>query len=214
MEQAQLAVPNRTSDYYEDVDPRFAEPMPPPPTGPSSLVPAPLIPGHLNALPNHSSNSLNIVDPNTIRHSNYPEDNDGSRSPAASEISHFTSISQRGINPAWRPAPGGELIAVLNDLSLPANCSYTGPPMPGAYGPGPGPRRPMRQEDMILEANAENPDFAIPGVNVGRGRGRGRGGRGGGAVRGGLPPLSTPAANMGLGSQGRLVDPLQRRPNF
>ena len=36
----------------------------------------------------------------------------------------------------------------------------------------------MRQEDVILEANAANPDFAVPGVGMGRGRGRGRG-RGG-----------------------------------
>lgn len=58
----------------------------------------------------------------------------------------------------------------------------------------------MRQEDVILEANAANPDFAVPGAELGRGRGRGRGrgGRGGGMM-----PPSASMANMGLGNQGR-----------
>lgn len=57
----------------------------------------------------------------------------------------------------------------------------------------------MRQEDVILEANAANPDFAVPGADFGRGRGRGRGGRG---ARGGpMAPAMIPAA--GLGNQGR-----------
>ena len=73
--------------------------------------------------------------------------------------------------------------------------------MPASYGPY-GPRRPMRQEDVILEANAANPDFAIPGGGLGRGGGRGRG-RGG---RGGMPPPSATMANAGLGNQGRLVN--------
>ena len=56
---------------------------------------------------------------------------------------------------------------------------FTGPPMPTSYGHY-GPRRPLRQEDVILEANAANPDFVIPGASLGRGgaRGRGRGGTG------------------------------------
>lgn len=59
-----------------------------------------------------------------------------------------------------------------------------------------GPRRPMRPEDVILEANAANPDFAIPGAGLGRGGARGRGrGRGGTATM----------ANAGLGT-GRSVD--------
>jgi hypothetical protein len=57
-----------------------------------------------------------------------------------------------------------------------------GPPPPGNFPPyqgggyagGYGGRRPPRQEDIILEANSANPDFAIPGVG-GRGRGRGIG---------------------------------------
>ena len=58
----------------------------------------------------------------------------------------------------------------------------------GQFAPFPGQqRRPMRPEDVILEANAANPDFMIPGA--GRGRGRGGGGRGrgrGGAMM--MPP--------------------------
>jgi hypothetical protein len=62
--------------------------------------------------------------------------------------------------------------------------------MPAPYGPY-GQRRPLRPEDVILEANAVNPDFAIPGAGPpGRGGGRGRGGRGG------INPLT----NAGLGA--------------
>lgn len=66
------------------------------------------------------------------------------------------------------------------------------------YGPY-GPRRPMRQEDVILEANAANPDFALPGVGLGRGRGRG-GARGGG---GGGMPIPGASQMGGMGNQGR-----------
>lgn len=55
----------------------------------------------------------------------------------------------------------------------------------------------MRQEDVILEANAANPDFAVPGAELGRGRGRGmRGGRGG-------PIAPATMAGMGMGNPGR-----------
>ncbi|KAF1966927.1 pali-domain-containing protein [Bimuria novae-zelandiae CBS 107.79] len=143
----------QTSDYYyEDVDPRFAEPLNnAPPPGP---LPSALVPGVPNSQLNHSNHSLNTSDPNLLRNSSFEDD--GSRSPAASEASHFTSVSQRGVNPNWRPAPG--------------------PPMPASYGPY-GPRRPLRQED-VLEVNAANPNFALPGAGLGRGgpKGRGRGG--------------------------------------
>jgi len=59
----------------------------------------------------------------------------------------------------------------------------------------------MRQEDVILEANAANPDFALPGATMGRGRGGARGRDGPG--RGGMLPPSATMANMGLGNQGR-----------
>lgn len=77
----------------------------------------------------------------------------GPRSPAASEASNFTSVSQRGINPRW---PG------YNNNGAP-------PPPPGMImgAGGPPPRR--RQEDVLLAAN---PDFAIPGTGPGKGIGR------------------------------------------
>jgi hypothetical protein len=77
----------------------------------------------------------------------------------------------------------------------------------GQFGPyngpgGPMPRRPMRQEDAILEASAANPDFAIPGGMPGRGRGRGlgRGGRGGPM---GPPPPATMMNGPGLSNTSR-----------
>lgn len=93
----------------------------------------------------------------------------GMRSPTGSDTSHFTSISQRGINPAWRPSVG-------------------------SYPSGPGSTASAaqrRREDVILTAN---PDFSLPGLPSGRGaRGRGRG-RGGGLPRGaGAPSGLTPA---------------------
>lgn len=173
---------DRSSDYYEDVDPKFAEPARPnPPAMPTSLMPG-----------GYSSNPTllaaperppQLLDPNLPRTSSYEDLPDGSRSPAASEASHFTSVSQRPVNPAWRPemgAPAGNF---------------------GPYnGPGPGRGRPMRPEDVILDANAANPDFAIPGVGIGGGRGRGRGafrGRG----RGAPPPAMM--LQQGLQTPGR-----------
>lgn len=62
-------------EYYEDVDPRFAEPAPV-----QKPTPAPI----------HATNSYEDTPP-------------GSSSPVASEHSTFTSISQRGVNPRWIP---------------------------------------------------------------------------------------------------------------
>jgi hypothetical protein len=174
-----LPAPTRnepTSDYYEDVDPKFAEPaQSQPPPMPTSLMPG----GY--AHPNISNPSFLSAphgsDPNLPRTSSYDDLPDGSRSPAASEASHFTSVSQRPVNPNWRPemgAPAGQF------------APYGGP------GGPPGPRRPMRQEDAILEANSANPDFAIPGS-------RGRGGRGRGRGRGGPIGPPPPATMMGPG---------------
>ncbi|KAF2488889.1 pali-domain-containing protein [Lophium mytilinum] len=178
---------NKSSDYYEDVDPRFAD------TPQATELPAALVPGyaanqHLPSIPQNapylpaaSPNHLHPNEPVLERDSSYESIAEGSRSPAASEASHFTSVSQRGVNPNWRPPPPG----------------MGGPPPPGQYPPyqgagyagGYGARRPPRQEDIILESNAVNPDFAIPGVGLG-GRGGGRGGRGGGRQPGVIPPIA------------------------
>lgn len=171
----------RSADYYEDIDPKFAEPTtrsPAPGPLPSSLMPG-VYPASNPNYRNNTPPTLNVSDPNLVRNSSYEDMQDGSRSPAASEASHFTSVSQRGVNPNWRPPPPGQ----------------GGPPLPGQYAPYG--RRPMRQEDIILEANAANPDFALPGA----GRGMGRGGRGGRGRGGPIAPAMIPGA--GLGNQGR-----------
>jgi hypothetical protein len=186
---APLATHNESSsEYYEDVDPRFAEPArsnPPP-------MPTALMPGGYSH-PNNSNPSFlqappplfNNSDPNLPRTSSYDDLPEGSRSPVASEASHFTSVSQRPVNPNWRP-----------DMGAPA-----GQFAPYGGGGGGPPRRPMRQEDAILEANVANPDFAIPGAMPGRGRGRGRGGRGGGGM-GPMPP-ATMMGGPGLSNTSR-----------
>jgi hypothetical protein len=60
------------------------------------------------------------------------------RSPAGSERSGFTSVSQRGVNPNWN-----------------AGHPRQGPPMPTRRGLNPPPPRP----DVLTS----NPDFEIPG---------------------------------------------------
>lgn len=171
------------ADYFEDVDPRFAEPTDN--NASTGQIPASLMPGGAaSSNPNLLSVGGSTPSPNgndavLRRDPSYEDMQDGSRSPAASEASHFTSVSQRGVNPNWRPPPSGA----------------GGPPLPGQYGQHSG-RRPPRQEDVILDANAINPDFAVPGAGLGRGRGGVRGGRGG---RGGIAPPPM----MGMGSQGR-----------
>ena len=103
--------------------------------------------------------------------SSYESIHQSSRSPAASEESNFTSISQRGVNPDWRPPPPGQ-------------GQYQGPgPAPGqGYGNEMGVggvpnRRPMPQQRDVLLAG--NPDFELPGMS-----GAGRGGIGMGMGRG------------------------------
>lgn len=138
--------------YYEDVDPRFANdgPLPshdaPPSPVPNSLTPGPQNQRYpspaVNAPPPHSGTPNG--QPNGTANNRYPDPSfedsaipDGARSPTESEASNFTSVSQRGVNPHWRPPPGPTL--------------------------QPPPRKMMaqRREDLVLGAN---PDFALPGV--------------------------------------------------
>ncbi|KAI0403829.1 pali-domain-containing protein [Xylaria palmicola] len=65
-------------NYYEDVDPRFADPQP-------RVQQAPL------------EGPMGFDDPHLAP---------GARSPTVSERSGFTSVSQRGVNPRWNPPPG------------------------------------------------------------------------------------------------------------
>ena len=171
--------------YYEDVDPRFApesEAVAPIPSQPERFqeqnsVPPLLRPGHDGGPQYHPSSEL--------VHSQLPptnsyEDLPGARSPAESDASNFTSVSQRGINPNWRPGNGGEFSSL-----------------------GPARRQnPQMRRDVLL---AGNPDFEIPGIG-GPGRafaGRGRGGMRGGMMGGGAPGRIPPASAVGMGADGR-----------
>ena len=79
----------------------------------------------------------------------------GNRSPAMSTSSHFTSISQRGVNPNWKPSPGE------------------------AGGPRRGPPLDRAGQQQLL---TNNPDFELPNAGgiMGPRAQRGRGGRYGG----------------------------------
>nr|POE48371.1 ph-response regulator protein pali/prr-5 [Quercus suber] len=136
-----------------------------------------------------NSNSSRSIDDDP-RHNmlSYDHTPPGARSPGdeGSETSHFTSVSQRGINPNWRgsSAGGGGSIA-------PGGAGY----MSSASAAQ------RRREDVILNAN---PDFSLPGMTPGRGGAggmRGGGGLGGGLgeVAGGPRPHHTRMGSAGLG---------------
>ncbi|CAG8978347.1 hypothetical protein HYALB_00005934 [Hymenoscyphus albidus] len=152
-----------SDNYYEDVAPRFAEP--PVPSGPG------IAQDHPN---NNPSGNLRVQPPGLGMDGSYSYEDvaSGARSPAESEHSTFTSISQRGINPRWNPGP-----------------SYGGP-MPNR---GPPPQQ--QREDLLLNSN---PDFMLPGSRGGGARGRGRGGRGGqGRPPGQIPGMVPKSAYPG-----------------
>lgn len=163
-----------SENYYEDVDPRFAVNEPGseqyqsiiqehqhPATMPSSLMPG-------NGYANNASrmttppldNTLLQPPPQSFRsnhnrrmstdrsnsNSSVDEHQHDTRSPDGSENSHFTSISQRPVNPHWRPGYSGG----------------------GSGSSAVAARR--RKEDIILNGN---PDFSLPGAGIGRGKGRG-----------------------------------------
>ncbi|KAI9821481.1 MAG: regulator of ime2 [Thelocarpon impressellum] len=123
--------------YYEDVDPRFAQTdshvlSEMPSTVSPSLPPV----GHARSGGQH-------LHPIMTRGS-YEDLPDGARSPAASDTSHYTSVSQRGVNPNW-PGQAGDISS----------------------------RRPapqQQQRDMLF---AGNNDFELPGAGRARGGGRG-----------------------------------------
>lgn len=76
------------SNYYEDVDPRFADQEEA--ASGDARLPSALLPGPVGEP--QLTESLEDL----------PE---GARSPAVSETSQFTSISERPVNPRWRPPP-------------------------------------------------------------------------------------------------------------
>ena len=83
-----------------------------------------------------------------------------------SEASHFTSISERGVNPNWRPG------------SVSGGSTYAPPSSAAAVQ--------RRREDVILTGN---PDFSIPGMRGGRPGGQRGGMPAASAVGGGLTPM-------------------------
>ncbi|KAL8985866.1 MAG: hypothetical protein Q9177_004317, partial [Variospora cf. flavescens] len=173
---------NSADIYVEDVDPRFVEPMEPHPPQTQSSAPLPsaltagLRPQHSqqgimeNASDSHHNNAY--LQP-SHSYDSFPDNTHdaGTRSPAISDGSNYTSISQRGINPAWQP---------------PAN---------HAMGAGGVPnRKPMgQQRDVLL---ASNPDFELPiqGSRPGTAGGRPRA-----ASRGQRQPGMIPGMEAGHG---------------
>lgn len=123
------------SDYYEDVDPKFEAMHPQTPQTPQNPHGGPL---------------LHVHPPDSVYEDVHAVVG-GARSPAESERSNFTSISQRGVNPRWEPQP----------------------PMPNQGVP---PRRPIQmkqqRQDVLLN---NNPDFQLSGA---RGQAPSRGGPG------------------------------------
>jgi hypothetical protein len=169
--------------YVEDADPRFAEPpsrshgqLPAsalPPSGPTSNLATYQSPTNSRTPPPQGllpvdNNRHGLLRPPPLENDRYASYDsippaDGQRSPAGSDASHFTSISQRGVNPNWRPPPGSN----------------------GSGPPNGRPRAPAH-DDLNLNAN---PDFSLPIGKRGRGGARGRGqNRGGRGAMNGLPP--------------------------
>jgi hypothetical protein len=130
-------------DYYEDVDPRFAEPTS---MGAGPSIPASLMPGNGgNGGNGGHQGGYARGDSGVLPQGEHPsleELHKSNTSPAPSNDSRFTSISQRGVNPNWRPAP---------------------------QGPPPGSQRVQQQREVLLTGNQ---DFELPGGR-GRGGGRG-----------------------------------------
>ncbi|KIV99505.1 uncharacterized protein PV09_08810 [Verruconis gallopava] len=182
-----------SGSYYEDVDPQFAEVPPaastvPPPmlTASSAAIPPVLMTGGATELQrgpplsNTNYQPSEAVPPlplDTLRQESQESLQEGQRSPATSDTSHFTSVSQRGINPAWRPG------------------------MPPS-GRGPPPPRPS---DMLLNSNPDFSLPGMGPTGRGRGGFRGRGGGGMGPGR--RSPAMGMSMGGGLGQPSRYPMP-------
>lgn len=207
-----------SDSYYEDVDPRFASDNPPL-ASPSTIGPlagdlqphassaprtltSPLVPGYIARQRHLTPSSSDAPPPLAMPATFYPDPNapldvdadaedaaSRARSPAASETSNFTSVSQRGVNPNWRPIGGGGHGASI-------------------YGGG-GSQYTARGGRWKGEASSSlsilegNPDFTLPGVGAGPRARMGMGmGSGVGMTRGGPPPPVRGSMGLGLGRQG------------
>ena len=154
-----------SGSYYEDVEPRFAPAddnnpaaatLPPTAAGASAphmtassmAIPSLLVAGGRDPAPRGIPPGFAGQPPpepfDTSRQESQESLQEGQRSPATSDTSHFTSVSQRGVNPNW----------------------------PGFAGQGQQPRRmgppQPRPSDVLLNSN---PDFSLPGMGQRRGGG-------------------------------------------
>lgn len=97
------------------------------------------------------SNSEPSLDPHHASGGSY----DGG-SERASEASHFTSISDRPVNPNWRPGPASEPGGNRGPPGYAGGTAYGGQSSAAAVQ--------RRRDDMILGGN---PDFSIGGMRSG-----------------------------------------------
>ncbi|OAA42720.1 Actin cortical patch SUR7/pH-response regulator PalI [Metarhizium rileyi] len=102
-------------DYYEDTSPRF------------DTTP-----------PSESTQGHPLLHPGEPLYEDAHAVGSRARSPAESERSNLTSISQRGVNPRWEPHP----------------------PMPNQ---APASRRPLQMKQQRQDMLLNNPDFQLPG---------------------------------------------------
>lgn len=141
--------------YYEDVDPRFVAPeidtaRQTQATQSSGAVPSSLMPGISQApsdLQQAQHPTIETINPS----SSYEELQDGQMSPA----SDMTSISQRGVNPNWRPGTEG------------AGGQRSGQANLGVPGRREQRQQQQQQRDMLLSSN---PDFELPAGSGPHGR--------------------------------------------
>lgn len=182
--------PRATSSvYYEDVAPSFSNPppQPPPMTHDPNMLPRSLTAGN-------QSHHQNGRQPSASHENNPPPpDTSGPRSPTGSEISHFTSVSQRGVNPRWHDNSDNlEKLPAHNEFGK--NQQQRGMGKSGGNG--------IRNRDVLLQTN---PDFAIPGMGPPR-SGALRGAKGPGAAG---PGAAATAGPSGMGQPPATSIPLE-----
>lgn len=139
---------NPSGNYYEDVDPRFTDPTPPLQSVtslPRSLTPGGGKSSHAHGLPFQPSNFHPPLPGHLEPSASYETAPDGAPSPTISDVSNFSPVSQRGINPNWRtPLPGG--VSGMGAGGIPN-------------------RRPVQQQQQQQQPKdvlQTNPDFELP----------------------------------------------------
>lgn len=150
------------ASYYEDVDPRFDDALEDERHA-KNVYRTSLSNQQSYNRPSRPSDIRSEVRPVSPLHENHSyesidqrsqvngDDDDRSipRSPTASTSSHFTSVSQRGVNPRWQPQPPPQFIGSSN-----ANDMYT--------------RRNYRKKNDQMNFLAGNPDFELPVTRYGK----------------------------------------------